>query len=169
VRQLKNCYLLQADDGSFCNWPPTPRVLTVSLIGRGLAADKVVELREARTVALEARSRRFAVDVVRMCHSISAASVLGDMARQLRRAANSVAVNHRAVRRARSLKEFAAKLQIVNEEVDEAVYWLEVMVESGLAPNLDFRGLIEEGRELRAIFAAARRTTRTRLSTTRGS
>ena len=92
--------------------------------------------------------------------------MVGDMARQLGRAANSVAVNHRAVRRARSLKEFAAKLQVVNEEVDEAVHWLEVLLESGLAPEIDFQCLIQEGRELRAIFSTARKTTRERRSVT---
>ncbi len=120
-------------------------------------------------MALEARSRRFALDVIKVCQEISRASVLGDMTRQLARAANSVAVNHRAVRRARSLREFASKLQVVNEEIDEAVHWLEVILESGLAPRINFQNLIQEGRELRAIFAAARRTTRLRLSTTRSS
>lgn len=119
-------------------------------------------------MALEARTRRFAVNVVRACQRLSGASVIGDMARQLGRAANSVAVNHRAVRRSRSLKEFASKLQVVNEEVDEAVHWLEVLLKSELAPNVELTSLIQEGRELRAIFATARKTTRKRLSMTPG-
>ena len=46
--------------------------------------------------------------------------------------------------RSRSAREFAAKLQIVCEEVDEACYWL-------------------EAKELRAIFAKARSATRAKL------
>ena len=127
-----------------------------------------MEHREARAEALEKRTRRFALDVIRVCQRLAGASVIGDMARQLGRAANSVAVNHRAVRRSRSLKEFASKLQVVNEEVDETVHWLELLVESELAPSVDLRSLIQEGRELRAIFATARKTTRKRLSMTPG-
>jgi four helix bundle protein len=85
------------------------------------------------------------------------------MARQLGRSVNSVAVNHRAVRRARSMKEFAAKLQVVNEEIDEAVHWLELLHESGLASHADLAELSREGHQLRAIFATARKTTRLRM------
>lgn len=122
-----------------------------------------MDSREERLGALEARTRQFALDTLRACRAIPAGSLAGDMARQLGRAANSVAVNHRAVRRARSMKEFAAKLQIVNEEIDESVHWLELLHESGLVPHVDLAGLSREGHQLRAIFATARKTTRLRM------
>jgi len=71
------------------------------------------------------------------------------------------------MRRARSTKEFASKLQIVNEEIDESAHWLDVLAE--LAPELcpdrlaDVRPLLAESRELRSIFAKARSTTRRTL------
>jgi four helix bundle protein len=59
------------------------------------------------------------------------------------------------MRRARSRREFAAKLQIVNEEVDECVYWLELVTRRPAAlPTAQV--VLEEARELRAIFAKAR-------------
>ena len=128
--------------------------------GALLARSGLMDARGVRLDALEARTRRFAVDVVRTCQKIPVTSVLGVMARQLVKAATSVAVNHRAVRRSRSLREFAAKLQIVNEEIDEAVHWLEVIQETDDAATADVSKLIQEGRELRAIFATARKTTR---------
>lgn len=88
---------------------------------------------------------------------------LWDAARQLVRAATGTGANHRAMRRARSFKEFAAKLQIVCEEVDESAYWLDVIL--GAAPEL--QGKLEtirrESVELRSIFAKARATTRRKL------
>jgi four helix bundle protein len=122
-----------------------------------------MDSRENRLGALEARTRQFALDTLRACRAIPAGSLAGDMARQLGRAVNSVAVNHRAVRRARSMKEFAAKLQVVNEEIDEVVHWLELLHESGLAPHVDLAPLSREGHELRSIFAAARKTARLRM------
>jgi len=80
---------------------------------------------------------------------------------QLADATTSVAGNHRAVRRSRSTKECAAKLQIVNEEIDEAVHWLETIQTIGACRSPDrLSELLSEGRELRSMLAAARRTTR---------
>ena len=84
------------------------------------------------------------------------------VARQLVDSAGSVGSNHRAMRRARSDREFTAKLQIVNEEIDESVFWLEVI--HAICPNTpdDLLRLLNEGVELRSIFAKARSTNRQR-------
>ena len=66
-------------------------------------------------------------------------------------------------RRARSDREFAAKLQIVNEEIDESVLWLEIADAVLADPDAQVRRLEQEGIELRSIFAKARKTTRKRL------
>jgi four helix bundle protein len=68
------------------------------------------------------------------------------------------------MRRARSTREFAAKLQIVNEEIDETVLWLEIL-EAVLADiPATLKPVMAEGIELRSIFARARATTRERFS-----
>ncbi len=54
------------------------------------------------------------------------------IARQLIRSGTSVGANYRAACRARSHAEFIAKLGIVEEECDESLYWMEMLVESGL-------------------------------------
>jgi four helix bundle protein len=48
------------------------------------------------------------------------------------RCGTSVAANYRAVCRARSKAEFIARLGIAAEEADEAVLWLELLIESGI-------------------------------------
>ncbi len=55
------------------------------------------------------------------------------IARQLIRAATSVAANYRATQRARSKAEFIAKLGTVLEEADETQFWLELLSESHIA------------------------------------
>jgi four helix bundle protein len=67
------------------------------------------------------------------------------------------------MRRSRSDREFVAKLQIVNEEVDEAVLWLEIVEE--ICPDLSRQTMPvpSEARQLRAMFARARATTRQNL------
>ncbi len=61
------------------------------------------------------------------------------------------------------MNEFASKLQIVNEEIDEAAEWLGMLVElSQVAPE-KLPELRNEALELRAIYAKARATTRMKL------
>ncbi len=120
--------------------------------------------RHARLDAFEARTRQFSVDVLRLASGQVWPPVFLKVVQQLVSAATSVAANHRAVRRARSTREFAAKLQIVNEEIDETVHWRETLkaTDTCLAPE-KLSGVLQEGRELRAIFAKARKTTRAML------
>ena len=75
-----------------------------------------------------------------------------------------MAANHRATGRARSTREFAAKLQVVHEEADECAHWLMQL----RATNLDavlvgpIERALREATELRNIFGKARATTRQR-------
>jgi len=54
------------------------------------------------------------------------------MANQVLRSGTSVAANYRGARRARSRPEFFSKLRIVVEQSDKTVFWLELLLESGL-------------------------------------
>ncbi len=69
------------------------------------------------------------------------ADVIG---RQLLRSATSIGANYRAACRARSKAEFRSKLAIAEEEADESLYWLELVVESGLVPSNRLAGLMKE-------------------------
>ena len=82
------------------------------------------------------------------------------VARQLIRAATSVGANYRAACRARSHREFTARVGIVTEEADETLYWLEILVETGLASSAQLQTLHQEADELTAIFTAITHTAR---------
>ena len=114
--------------------------------------------------ALERRTKDFAIASIRLSGPIEQTPGLRFVANQLARSAGSVAANHRAMRRSRSTREFAAKLQIVNEEIDESVLWLEIVGEIATEFSPKLRPLLAEGIELRSIFAKARSTTRLRFN-----
>ena len=78
------------------------------------------------------------------------------------RSATSVAANYRAACRARSHREFVAKISVVLEEADETEFWIELTVDAGLADAERTRDLLREASELVAIFAASRRTAKRR-------
>ena len=76
--------------------------------------------------------------------------------KQALRSSTSVAANYRAVCRARSKAEFVAKIGVVVEEADEAVFWLELLVETAIISQARMNGLLAEANELLSIFLLLR-------------
>jgi four helix bundle protein len=83
------------------------------------------------------------------------AQVIG---KQLLRSGTSVAANYRAACRARSKAEFIAKIGIVLEEVDESVLWIEMLIDAEILKKERVDQLLNEARQLTAIFTASRQT-----------
>lgn len=71
------------------------------------------------TTELKARTKEFALRVVRMTESRPCKKVADILGRQVLRSACSVAANDRAAWRAKSWANFASKLDTVEEEADE--------------------------------------------------
>src|SRR5271167_818871 len=85
--------------------------------------------------ALKERTKQFAIRIVAVSRSLPCSREADVVAKQLLRSGTAVAANYRAVCRARSKAEFISKISIVVEEADEAVLWLELLVESGILPS----------------------------------
>ena len=109
---------------------------------------------------LKERTKQFAIRVVRLFRSLPKTEEARIIGKQALRSGTSVAANYRAVCRARSKAEFVAKIGVVVEEADEAVFWLELLVETGIVSQARMDGLLTEANELLAIFAASQRTSR---------
>ena len=109
---------------------------------------------------LKERTKAFAVGIVRLVQELPhgrVADVIGD---QLLRSGTSVAANYRSARRARSRREFLAKMGIVEEEADESLLWLDLLIEARLVPSARVFDLRHESEELVAITVASIRTAR---------
>jgi four helix bundle protein len=107
---------------------------------------------------LKARTRQFAVRVIRLYRALRRSEEARVIGKQLLRSGTSIGANYRAACRARSKAEFVAKLGIVLEEADETVFWLELLPEVGLTPLELITPLIKEANELVSIFVASLRT-----------
>ena len=104
------------------------------------------------------RTKRFAIDVIRLVESLPSTETSRVIGRQLLRSATSVGANYRAACRARSNAEFVAKMGIVEEEGDESLYWMELLIETGITPESRLEELLKEGNELVAMTVASIRT-----------
>jgi len=114
-----------------------------------------------RAQELKARTKLFALRVLKVFRAIPKSEEGRVMGRQLLRSGTSVGANYRAVCRARSRKEFISKLNVVVEEADETVFWLELLIEGEVLPVRKLEKLIAEANELLAILAASVRTAKT--------
>lgn len=109
---------------------------------------------------LKARTKRFALDVIRYCRRLPRGEEFSVIKYQLIKAATSTAANYRASQRAKSKADFINKLGTVEEECDEALFWLECLRELATRPHSELERLIQEANELTAIFVASRRNAR---------
>ena len=109
---------------------------------------------------LQARTKSFALRIIRMFRSLPKTEEARILGRQVLRSSTSVAANYRAVCRARSKAEFTAKLGVVVEEAGETIFWLKLLVESEIVPEEKIHSLMNEANELLAILAASRHTAR---------
>lgn len=76
---------------------------------------------------LQLRTKRFNIDIILFCNSLPKTAAGFEIAKQLIRSAGSVGANYRATNRSKSRADFAHKLKIVFEEIDESYYWLEII------------------------------------------
>ena len=106
------------------------------------------------------RTKAFAVAIVRLVEGLPRGRTADVIGRQLLRAGTSVAANYRAACRARSRKEFIAKMGIVEEEADESQFWLDMLSECGPSEHSLIPELRKEAGQLVAITVSSIRTAR---------
>jgi four helix bundle protein len=107
---------------------------------------------------LKDRTNRFAIECIKLCRTLPTTVDGRRVGQQLIDSSTSVAANYRAACRGRSRAEFIAKLGTVLEESDESLFWLELMVDSGLIAKSRAEALLKEADELTAIFTTSLKT-----------
>jgi len=109
---------------------------------------------------LKARTKRFALDVIRYCRALPRADEFQIIRRQLIRSATSVAANYRAAQRGKSKADFINKLGTAEEEADESLLWLECLDELATHEHAELKRLLKEADELVAILTSSRKSAR---------
>jgi four helix bundle protein len=107
---------------------------------------------------LQERMKKFGIAIIRLAEMLQGGRAAGIIANQMVRSGTSAGANYRAACRARSRADFVSKMGIVEEELDETLYWLEVSLEAGFLSSKDTGDLMREGDELLAIVVSSIRT-----------
>ena len=87
-----------------------------------------------------------------------------DYKRQLIRCSSSVGANYRAACRAKSSRDFLNKLKIVEEELDETMYFIELITEIKPELNSLWKKPYNESEELLKIIVKSIGTVRSKIN-----
>lgn len=104
------------------------------------------------------RTMHFGLSVMDLVESLPRKTISDILGRQLVRSATSVGANYRAACRAESSNDFIYKLEVVEEEVDESAYWLELIDRRSLGKPSSLKQLRQEADELTAMADATQAT-----------
>ena len=103
---------------------------------------------------LQVRTKKFHIGILKLCELFPRNAAGFETAKQLIRSAGSVGANYRAACRGKSKADFIYKIEIVIEEADESLYWLEIVKEAELIKTDKIDPLMKEANELVSIFNA---------------
>ncbi len=101
---------------------------------------------------LRARTREFALRIIRLYSSLPKTTEAQVLGKQVLRSGTSVGAHYREGQRARSDADFINKNESALQELDGTAYWLELLAESGIVPAEKLAALRQETDELIAIF-----------------
>jgi four helix bundle protein len=105
-------------------------------------------------VDLRKRTKAFALRVIRVYSALPRSTLGQVLGRQLVRAGTSVGAHYREAHRGRSDAEFISKIEGGLQELEEAAYWMELIVESGLLDSGRMGPIMREAEELLASLTA---------------
>jgi len=109
---------------------------------------------------LEKRTRIFALRIIAFVATLPQTKAGEVIEYQLVKAGTSVGANYREANRAESRNDFIHKIAIVEKESSESLYWLELCDDADFGDAAQRRWLLNEAKELLAIFTSTNRTSK---------
>jgi len=105
------------------------------------------------------RTKRFALDVIRLYSRLPKSVEAQVIGRQMLRSGTSVGAQYREAIRAKSVADFINKVEGSLQELEETQYWFELLDEAKIAVDAArLKSLMKEADELTAILVASVRT-----------
>lgn len=113
---------------------------------------------------LKEKTKSFALEIIKLIESLPRGRTADVIGKQLLDAGTSVGANYRAACRARSPADFISKMGIVEEEADETIYWMELLIESGLVQKQDLTHLLDGANQILAMTMSSIKTAKRKRS-----
>lgn len=111
-------------------------------------------------VEFKSRTKDIALRVIKVVQALPRNYVAETIGRQLLRSGTSIGANYRSACRAKSTADIINKLAIVEEEADESLFWIELVIESGIVSQKRLAILYSDIDEIVAMVVASIKTLR---------
>lgn len=115
------------------------------------------------------RTKAFALQVIRLVESLPETRSTDMVAQHLLRAGPSVGAHYRRACKAVSREDFLAGMALVEQECDQAVYWLELVEIAGWADAARLDSVLKEARTILAMVHASLKASREKGASAAGS
>ena len=109
---------------------------------------------------LKKRTKSFSIEIARLVQSLPFNIINKNYSNQIVRCSSSVGANYRAACWAKSKADFINKLKIVEEELDETMFFLELLNEFNPEYKTTIINLWKEANELLSIIVSSITTLR---------
>jgi four helix bundle protein len=104
---------------------------------------------------MKRRTKEFAINVAKLTQKLPDNTINRIYKGQIIRSSSSAGANYRASRRAKSKPDFINKLKIVEEELDESLFFLELLLEFNPLFEVEINDLYKEGETLLKIIVSS--------------
>src|SRR6266511_4511134 len=118
---------------------------------RGMMND--IERRDLRK-----RTKMFALRIIKLYASLPKSTEAQILGKQVVRSGTSVGAHYREAKRARSTAEVISKVEVTLQELDETIYWLELLWESQTVTEARLSSLKDEAEQLMKILVTSAKT-----------
>ncbi len=108
------------------------------------------------------RTKDFALRIIRLYAALPKTTEAQVIGKQVLRSGTSVGAHYREARRAKSDADFISKIEGALQELDETIYWLELLSESGIVEPDRLKPLTDECEELIAMFVTMAKNVKNR-------
>jgi len=119
-------------------------------------------MNEKQTGLLSERTKAFALKIIQLYSSLPKSAEAQVIGKQLLRSGTSVGAQYREACRARSRSEFISKIESGLQELEETIYWIELLMEGGIDTEARLKPVLHEARELVAMLTASVKTVKQR-------
>jgi four helix bundle protein len=107
---------------------------------------------------MKARTRAFALRVIRLAESLPNTPTAKVIRYQMLRCGPSVGANYRGACRAKSKPDFVSKMGTVEEEADETIYWMELLIDAEIVKRTRIADLLDEADQILSIVITSIKT-----------
>ena len=101
---------------------------------------------------LKKRTKNFALRIIKLFCSLPKSTEAQVLGKQILRSGTSVGAQYRESQFAKSDPDFISKIQGSLQEIEETLYWLELLDEMQIFPPQKLKAIQQETNELKAIF-----------------